>query len=78
MLHEMRLLDLDTLKQQYTTEAEKLQQALFGGARWEEIQDCRHRLIEYEIALHQKLRFAQPSTTRRFPRSSSEAVNVSH
>ncbi|MCW3072975.1 MAG: hypothetical protein JWP69_44 [Flaviaesturariibacter sp.] len=68
MLHELRLLDVDTLTQLYTSETDKLKTFLLNGAKWEEVQEQRYKLIDFEIALYQKMRYAQNSTSRLFGR----------
>lgn len=66
MLNELRQVDLETLKEMYAAEADKLKTNVLTGARWEEVQEQRHRLIDFEIALYQKMRYAQPAPTPRF------------
>jgi hypothetical protein len=56
MLNELTRLDLDTLKQMYASEADKLKTSLLNGAAWEEVQDYRHRVTRLEAALYQKIR----------------------
>lgn len=68
MLNELRFLDLDTLKQMYATETDKLKDCVLTGAQWEQVQEQRHRLIDFEIALYQKMRYAQGSAPRFFGR----------
>jgi hypothetical protein len=64
MLNELRQLDIDTLKSLYTEETDKLKTFVLGGAKWEEVQEQRHRLIDFEIALYQKMRYASTASSR--------------
>ena len=64
MLSELRQLDIETLKSLYAQETDKLKTSVFGGAKWEEVQEQRHRLIDFEIALYQKMRYGSNSTSR--------------
>ncbi|MDB5195816.1 MAG: hypothetical protein JWP88_186 [Flaviaesturariibacter sp.] len=66
MLNELRLLDLDTLKLMYAAETDKLKDSVLTGAQWDQVQEQRHRLIDFEIALYHKMRYAQASATRYF------------
>jgi hypothetical protein len=56
MDNELTRLDLDTLKNMYAGEADKLKTSLLNGATWEEVQEYRHRVIRLEAALYQKIR----------------------
>jgi hypothetical protein len=56
MENELCRLDLETLKNMYAGEADKLKQSLLGGSAWEEVQECRHRVTRLEAALYQKIR----------------------
>lgn len=66
MLNELRLLDLETLKQMYAAETDKHKASVLTGAQWEEVQQQRHRLIDFEIALYQKMRYTQPFTRHKY------------
>ncbi|MDB5253455.1 MAG: hypothetical protein JWP27_2624 [Flaviaesturariibacter sp.] len=57
MLSELRQLDLETLKQMFALETDKLRQSLLTGASWEDVQQQRYRLIDFEVALYQKMRY---------------------
>lgn len=57
MIQDLRKMNLDELKNAYLQESEKLKASLLEGARWEDIQEQRHKLIEFEIALYQRIRF---------------------
>jgi hypothetical protein len=64
MLNELRQLDIDTLKQLYTTESDKLKGFVLSGANWEQVLQQRHRLIDFEIALYHKMRYTQQQNPR--------------
>ena len=66
MNNDLRQMDTDQLKQAYLLESDKLKNSLLEGARWEDIQDQRHKLIEYEIALYQRIRFTSSASSRSF------------
>jgi hypothetical protein len=57
MIQNLRKMDLEDLKKAYVQESEKLKTALLDGAKWEDIQEQRYTLIEFEIALYQRIRF---------------------
>jgi hypothetical protein len=63
MIQNLRKMELDDLKKAYLQESEKLKTSLLDGARWEDIQEQRHKLIEYEIALYQRIRFERKPFT---------------
>jgi hypothetical protein len=63
MIQNLRKMDLEDLKKAYLRESEKLKTSLLEGARWEDIQEQRHTLIEYEIALYQRIRFERKPFT---------------
>jgi hypothetical protein len=65
MKTDLRTLDIEELKQAYLSESEKLKNCLLNGARWEDITEQRHRLIEFEIALYQKTRFTKTTSSSR-------------
>jgi len=49
-------LELETLKDMYTNAAVKLKECLINGASWEELKEYRHDVTELEIALYNKIR----------------------
>ena len=68
MLNELRQLDIDTLKSLYSQETEKLRSCVLEGSKWEDVQAQRHRLIDFEIALYQKMRYASTVSSRLYGR----------
>lgn len=64
MQNDIRLLDIDSLKELYVSETDKLKTYVLSGATWEQVQQQRHRLIHFETVLHQKMRFSQTKVSR--------------
>jgi hypothetical protein len=55
MKRDLRGLDIETLKEIYTVENDKLQKALLNGSRWEDMKEQRSTVTEISIMIHKRL-----------------------
>ena len=54
-------LELETLKQEYIKEVERLKTSLLNGTAWEDVQEMRRKVTQLEAALYKKIRSSNPA-----------------